>query len=75
MLVDGLTKSFRYPGWRVGWAVGPQSIVDTLGRAASAIDGGPPQAMQRAAIEVLEPATRRPGNNGAARRSSRASAT
>lgn len=56
LIVDGLTKSFRYPGWRVGWAVGPQAIIDTLGRAASAIDGGPPQAMQRAAIEVLEPA-------------------
>ena len=55
VLVDGLTKSFRYPGWRVGWAVGPHSIIETLGRAASAIDGGPPQAMQRAAIEVLEP--------------------
>ena len=56
VLVDGLTKSFRYPGWRVGWAVGPHAIVDTLGRAASAIDGGPPQPIQRAAIEVLEPA-------------------
>jgi aspartate/methionine/tyrosine aminotransferase len=56
LLVDGLTKSFRYPGWRVGWAVGPQPVIETLGRAASAIDGGPPQAMQRAAIEVLEPA-------------------
>jgi hypothetical protein len=56
VLVDGLTKSFRYPGWRVGWAVGPQAIIETLGRAASAIDGGPPQVTQRAAIEVLQPA-------------------
>ena len=55
VLVDGLTKSFRYPGWRVGWAVGPQAVIETLGRAASAIDGGPPQITQRAAIEVLEP--------------------
>jgi hypothetical protein len=56
VLVDGLTKSFRYPGWRVGWAIGPHAVIDTLGRAASAIDGGPPQAMQRAAMDVLEPA-------------------
>lgn len=56
VLVDGLTKSFRYPGWRVGWAIGPQAVIETLGRAASAIDGGPPQPVQRAAIEVLEPA-------------------
>jgi len=56
LLVDGLTKSFRYPGWRVGWAVGPREMVEVLGRAASAIDGGPSQPIQRAALEVLEPA-------------------
>ena len=55
ILIDGLTKSFRYPGWRIGWAVGPSAIVETLGRAASAIDGGPSQPIQRAAVEVLEP--------------------
>ncbi len=55
LLIDGLTKSFRYPGWRVGWAVGPSAMIDTLGRAASAIDGGPSQPIQRAALEVLKP--------------------
>ncbi|MCZ6598990.1 MAG: pyridoxal phosphate-dependent aminotransferase [Planctomycetota bacterium] len=56
ILVDGLTKCFRYPGWRLGWAVGPSRMIETLGRAASAIDGGPSQPLQRAALEVLEPA-------------------
>jgi aspartate/methionine/tyrosine aminotransferase len=56
VLVDGLTKSFRYPGWRVGWAVGPRAMVDALTRAASAIDGGPSRPVQRAAVAVLEPA-------------------
>lgn len=55
LLVDGLTKSFRYPGWRVGWAVGPRDMVDALTRAASAIDGGPSRIVQRAACQVLEP--------------------
>jgi len=55
LLIDGLTKSFRYPGWRIGWAVGPAAMVETLGRAASAIDGGPSQPIQRAALEVLKP--------------------
>ena len=55
LIVDGLTKSFRYPGWRIGWTLGPREMMDTLGRAASAIDGGPSQPMQRAAIEVLRP--------------------
>ena len=55
LLIDGLTKNYRYPGWRVGWAVGPRAMVETLGRAASAIDGGPSRPMQRAALEALEP--------------------
>jgi aspartate/methionine/tyrosine aminotransferase len=55
VLVDGLTKSFRYPGWRVGWAVGPSAMVESMARTASSIDGGPSRIAQRAAIEVLEP--------------------
>lgn len=54
VIVDGLTKSFRYPGWRVGWALGPRPMVDALSRAASAMDGGPSQPIQRAAAAVLE---------------------
>jgi len=53
--VDGLTKSYRYPGWRIGWAIGPKDLIETLGRAGSAIDGGPSQPMQRAALRVLDP--------------------
>lgn len=55
VLIDGLTKSFRYPGWRVGWAVGPSSMMETLARTASSIDGGPSRIAQRAAIQALEP--------------------
>jgi hypothetical protein len=56
MLVDGLTKNFRYPGWRIGWVVGPASAIEQINRAASAIDGGPGTLAQRAAIQLLEPA-------------------
>jgi len=56
LLVDGLTKSFRYPGWRVGWAVGPAAMMESMARTASSIDGGPSRITQRAALEVLEPA-------------------
>ena len=55
VLVDGLTKSFRYPGWRVGWCVGPSAMVDTIARVASALDGGPSRIAQRAALAALEP--------------------
>ncbi|MAE71473.1 MAG: aspartate aminotransferase [Gemmatimonadetes bacterium] len=55
VVIDGLTKCYRYPGWRVGWAVGPRDMIEVLGRAASAIDGGPGQPIQRAALAALEP--------------------
>ncbi len=56
ILVDGLTKSYRYPGWRVGWAVGPSHMMETMARTASSLDGGPSRIAQRAALKVLEPA-------------------
>ncbi len=55
LLIDGLTKSFRYPGWRIGWAVGPSAMIGSLARTASSIDGGPSRIAQRAALAVLEP--------------------
>jgi aspartate/methionine/tyrosine aminotransferase len=56
LIIDGLTKSFRYPGWRLGWVLGPPEVVETLGRAASAIDGGPSRVTQRIALKALESA-------------------
>jgi aspartate/methionine/tyrosine aminotransferase len=55
VLVDGLTKSFRYPGWRVGWVVAPKSVIQRLAAAGSFLDGGSCRPMQRAAIKALEP--------------------
>jgi hypothetical protein len=54
LVIDGLTKSFRYPGWRMGWVLGPPEIIETLGRVASAIDGGPSRVSQRMALRALE---------------------
>jgi aspartate/methionine/tyrosine aminotransferase len=55
LLFDGLTKNHRYPGWRMGWVVGPSALVDTVGRVASAMDGGPSRITQRAALAALQP--------------------
>jgi len=57
LLFDGLTKNHRYPGWRVGWMVGPSAMVETIERVASALDGGPSRIAQRAALLALQPAT------------------
>jgi aspartate/methionine/tyrosine aminotransferase len=56
LLIDGLTKCFRYPGWRSGWIVGPRDVIKTLTAAGSFLDGGPSRPIQRAAIQVLQPA-------------------
>jgi aspartate/methionine/tyrosine aminotransferase len=55
VIIDGLTKCFRYPGWRVGWVVAPQDVIQRLTAAGSFLDGGPCRPIQRAAIEVLKP--------------------
>ncbi len=55
VLIDGLTKNQRYPGFRISWIVGPSRVIEAINRAASAIDGGASVTMQRLAIEALEP--------------------
>ncbi|MCC6675517.1 MAG: pyridoxal phosphate-dependent aminotransferase [Phycisphaerales bacterium] len=56
VIVDGLTKCFRYPGWRSGWIVAPRPIIQKITAAGSFLDGGPSRPMQRAAVEILKPA-------------------
>ena len=53
IVFDGLTKGFRYPGWRAGWAIGPKYLIEMINRAASAVDGGPSTVVQRGVIEEL----------------------
>ncbi|MBL8764572.1 MAG: pyridoxal phosphate-dependent aminotransferase [Phycisphaerae bacterium] len=55
VVIDGLTKCFRYPGWRVGWVVAPRAVVQALTAAGSFLDGGASRPIQRAAVEVLRP--------------------
>lgn len=56
VLLDGLTKNWRYPGWRVAWTVGPKEIIQRIASAGSFLDGGAPHPLQRAALPLLEPA-------------------
>ncbi len=53
VLFDGLTKNWRYPGWRVTWAVAPKDVAETLSSAGSFLDGGGSKPLQRAAIPLL----------------------
>jgi len=53
VIVDGLTKNWRYPGWRVAWTVGPRAVIDSVASAGSFLDGGGSRMLQRAAIPML----------------------
>jgi N-succinyldiaminopimelate aminotransferase len=55
VILDGLTKNWRYPGWRVTWTVAPKKIIDAVASAGSFLDGGGTRPLQRKAIELLEP--------------------
>jgi hypothetical protein len=56
VILDGLTKNWRYPGWRVTWTVGPRRVIDGCVSAGSFLDGGGSRPLQRKAIELLQPA-------------------
>jgi aspartate/methionine/tyrosine aminotransferase len=53
VIFDGLTKNWRYPGWRVSWTIGPKKAIEAVASAGSFLDGGGSRPMQRAALEVL----------------------
>jgi N-succinyldiaminopimelate aminotransferase len=53
VIFDGLTKNWRYPGWRVTWALGPKEVVEALASAGSFLDGGGSRPLQRAAVTLL----------------------
>lgn len=57
VIINGLTKNWRYPGWRICWTVGPKKIIERLSSAGSFLDGGGNRPIQRAAIPLLEPDT------------------
>jgi aspartate/methionine/tyrosine aminotransferase len=53
VVFDGLTKNWRYPGWRVTWTIGPRRVIEAITSAGSFLDGGGSAPMQRAAAELL----------------------
>ncbi|KAI9571379.1 pyridoxal phosphate-dependent transferase [Boletus coccyginus] len=55
VIIDGLTKNWRLPGWRVCWVIGPKNLITALSQSGSFLDGGANHPMQLAAIPLLEP--------------------
>src|SRR5438105_4225058 len=55
IIVDGLTKNWRYPGWRISWTLGPKAVIETIASAGSFLDGGANHPFQNVAAALLEP--------------------
>ena len=54
VIFDGFTKNWRYPGWRITWALAPKLAVERFASAGSFLDGGGSKPLQRAAIPLFE---------------------
>jgi len=54
VIFDGLTKNWRYPGFRVIWILGPKRVIESAASAGSFLDGGGVAPMQRAAVELVQ---------------------
>jgi N-succinyldiaminopimelate aminotransferase len=56
IIFDGFTKNWRYPGWRITWALGPKTCIERFASAGSFLDGGGSKPLQRAAVPLFEDA-------------------
>lgn len=52
--IGSLSKSHAMPGWRVGWVIGPKTLIEHLGRLALCMLYGLPGFIQQAAMTALE---------------------
>ncbi|HVR29743.1 MAG TPA: pyridoxal phosphate-dependent aminotransferase [Thermoanaerobaculia bacterium] len=55
LIVDGLTKNWRYPGWRISWTLGPRDVIAQATSAGSYLDGGANHPFQWEALDLLDP--------------------
>jgi aspartate/methionine/tyrosine aminotransferase len=55
IIVDGLTKNWRYPGWRISWTLAAKDVIQTISSAGSFLDGGANHPIQREVMQLLEP--------------------
>jgi N-succinyldiaminopimelate aminotransferase len=53
IIVNGLTKNWRYPGWRIAWILAPEEIISSISSSGSFLDGGPNRPFQKAAIDLV----------------------
>mmetsp|Transcript_7711 Transcript_7711/g.10213 ORF Transcript_7711/g.10213 Transcript_7711/m.10213 type:complete len:333 (-) Transcript_7711:78-1076(-) len=54
VIINGLTKNWRCPGFRVCWIVAPEPIVEMLAAAGSFLDGGANAPLQKLSLPLME---------------------
>lgn len=55
IIVDGITKNWRYPGWRLSWTLAPKEVIRTITSAGSFLDGGACNPIQKEALSLVDP--------------------
>lgn len=55
IIIDGLTKNWRYPGLRISWTIGPKEVIQTLASAGSFLDGGACHPVQNKVLSIISP--------------------
>lgn len=53
VVINGGSKAYSMTGWRIGWALGPQKIIQAIGDYASQSTGAPSSISQHAAVQAL----------------------
>ncbi|MEW6264097.1 MAG: pyridoxal phosphate-dependent aminotransferase [Thermodesulfobacteriota bacterium] len=53
LLVNGLSKTYSMPGWRLGYGVGPESLIQAMFKVQSQSTSGAATFVQWAAVEAL----------------------
>jgi len=52
--VNGVSKSYAMTGWRIGYAAGPEHIIESMGRLQGHCTSNPASISQYASIEALD---------------------
>ena len=51
--INGVSKAYAMTGWRIGWAVGMESLIKAVGRFQSQTTGSPCSISQWASVEAV----------------------
>jgi aspartate aminotransferase len=54
LIIDGVSKAYAMTGWRLGWLIGPQPIVQAAAAIQSHLTSHPSSITQRAALFALQ---------------------